>query len=49
MKQMIKDGYKSCGLKAIEQGYNIKIIPSVKKRTFMTSDYSILVDLVEGE
>lgn len=49
MTQLIKDKKKSVGLKAIEEGYNIKIIPSTKKRTFMASDYSMLVDLQEGE
>ena len=49
MTQMVKDKKKSVGLKAIEEGYNIKIIPSIKKRTFMTSNYSMLVDLQDGE
>lgn len=47
--RMKNDGKKSVGLKAIEEGYNIKIIPSVKKRVFMTSDYSCLLELEEGE
>lgn len=49
MAQLKSEGKKSVGLKAIEAGYNIKVIPSVKKRTFMSSDYSCLVDLQEGE
>lgn len=44
-----EDGKKSVGLKAIEEGYNIKIIPSIKKRVFMDSDYSILLTLCDGE
>ena len=47
--QMKSDGKKSVGLKAIEEGYNIKIIPSQKKRVFMDSDYSCLCDLKDGE
>lgn len=43
------DGKKSVGLKAIEEGYNIKVIPSIKKRVFMDSDYSCLLELKDGE
>ena len=38
--KMKADGKKSVGLKAIQEGYNIKIIPSQKKRVFMDSNYS---------
>lgn len=47
--KMKSDGKKSVGLKAIDEGYNIKIIPSIKKRVFMDSDYSCLCNLEEGE
>lgn len=48
--QMKKDEYKSIGLKTIENKlYNIVEIPSKKKRTFMESDYSILLGLKEGD
>lgn len=47
--KMKNDGKKSVGLKAIKEGYNIKIVPSVKKRVFMDSDYSCLCDLEDGE
>lgn len=47
--KLISEGKKSINPKLIDEGYNIKIIPSVKKRIFMTSDYSILVDLQENE
>ena len=47
--EMKEDGKKSVGLKAIEDGYNIIIIPSEKLRTFMQSDYSILMTLKDGE
>lgn len=47
--KMKADGKKSVGLKSIEEGYNIKIIPSIKKRVFMDSDYSCLCDLEDGE
>lgn len=49
IKKMKEDGKKSVGLKAIEEGYNIKIIPSIKKRVFMDSDYSCLCNLKDGE
>ena len=49
MQQMKQDDKKSVGLKAIEEGYNIKIIPSEKKRIFMDSDYSCLMELQDGE
>lgn len=41
LTQMKKDGEKSVGLRNIDN-YNIIKIPSVKKRVFMESDYSIL-------
>lgn len=49
IKQMKEDGKKSVGLKAIDEGYNIKKIPSIKKKIFMDSDYSCLMNLVDGE
>ena len=49
VKKMKEEGKKSVGLKAIEDGYNIKVIPSIKKRIFMDSDYSVLMNLEEGE
>lgn len=49
IKKMKEDGKKSVGIKAVEEGYNIKEIPSVKKRVFMDSDYSCLMNLVDGE
>lgn len=47
--QMKKDGKKSVGVKSIQDGYNIKVIPSEKLRVFMRSDYSILTKLTDGE
>ena len=48
--QMMKDGKKSVGIKALEEKlYNIVEIPSIKKRTFMDSDLSILLNLKDGE
>lgn len=49
IKKLKEDGKKSVGIKAFEEGYNIKIIPSVKKRVFLDSDYSLLNSLQEGE
>ncbi len=49
IRLMKEKGKKSVGIKAIEEGYNIKVIPSVKKKVFMDSDYSCLLNLVDGE
>ena len=46
--QMKNDGEKSVGLRHIGK-YNMIEIPSIKKRVFMDSDYSILKTLKEGE
>ena len=46
---MKQDGKKSVNvLKSQNEGYNIIEIPSVKKRVFMDSDYSVLLTLEEG-
>ena len=47
--KMKKDGKKSVGLKAINDGYNIKILPSEKLRVFLKTDYSSLMQLKDGE
>lgn len=49
IKQMKEDGKKSVGISSIEDGYNIIEIPSIKKRIFMDSDYSVLLTLKDGE
>lgn len=46
--QLKEKGEKSIGVRHLED-YNIKQIPSVKKRVFMDSDYSLLQTLEEGE
>lgn len=46
---MKEKGLKSVGVKALDDGWNIKVIPSEKVRVFMHSDYSVLKDLVDGE
>jgi hypothetical protein len=46
--QLKEDGEKSVGLRHLEK-YRIIEIPSIKKRVFMDSDYSVLKDLQEGE
>ena len=47
--KMKEDGKKSINIKDVDGGvYNIVKIPSVKKRTFMTSDYTVLTELEEG-
>lgn len=47
--QMKQDGKKSVGIKAINEGYRIIEIPSVKKNVFLNSDYSILINLQDGD
>lgn len=48
--QMKKDNKKSVhAVKSIKENYNIKIIPSKKKRVYLDSDYSILLELEDGE
>lgn len=45
MEKMVKDGKKSIGLKMFEdKSYNIIEIPSVKKRVYLDSDYTVLID-----
>lgn len=48
VKQLKEDGEKSIGVRHLED-YNIYTIPSVKKRVFMDSDYSLLLNLKDGE
>lgn len=48
VKQLKEQGEKSIGIRHLED-YNIIEIPSVKKRVFMDSDYTILKFLKEGE
>ena len=44
--QLINDGKKSVNINKIEaEGYRIINIPSIKKRVFLDSDYSILMTL----
>lgn len=48
--QLKKDDKKSVNVKMLEdKSYNIYEIPSVKKKVFLDSDYSILADLKDGE
>lgn len=49
ISKMKADGKKSVGLKALDDGYNIKIIPSEKLKIFCRGDYSILLNLQDGE
>lgn len=46
--QMKNDGEKSVGLRHVDK-YRMIEIPSIKKRVFMDSDYSILKTLNEGD
>ena len=47
ISQMMADGKKSVGIRDLDK-YNIIKIPSIKKRVFMDSDYSILLNMPEG-
>ena len=50
IKKMKEDNKKSVNVnKSIEEGYNIIEVPSTKKRIFCDSDYSVLLDLMDGE
>lgn len=45
-EKIYKDGNKSIQLKMFEKNlYNIIEIPSVKKRVFMDSNYTVLADI----
>lgn len=48
VKQLKEDGEKSIGLRHLGK-YRIIEIPSIKKRVFMDSDYSILTTLEDGD
>jgi hypothetical protein len=48
--KMMSEGKKSVNITTIDtDGYRFIEIPSVKKRVFMTSDYSVLMGTQEGE
>lgn len=50
MEKMVNDGEKSIGLRMLDKSlYNIIVLPSTKLRAFMSTDYSILANLKEGE
>lgn len=48
VKQMKYDGEKSVGIRHLDK-YRIIDVPSIKKRVFMDSDYSVLLSLNEGD
>lgn len=47
ISQMMTDGKKSVGIRDLDK-YNIIKIPSIKKRVFMDSDYSVLLNMPDG-
>lgn len=50
IKYMKENGEKSFGVRHIKENkYNVIKIPSIKKRTFYDSDYSVLFNLKDGE
>ena len=49
IEKMKQDGKKSVNIRTIDaEEYEYITIPSVKKRVFLDSDYSVLLDLPEG-
>lgn len=49
VSKLLEDDIKSINIEKIDrEKYFILDIPSVKKRTFMTSDYNVLLTLEEG-
>ena len=45
-----EDGKKSVNIKMLSTNeYNIKLIPSITKRVFPECDYSVLMELKDGE
>lgn len=48
IKVMKHDGEKSVGIRSLDK-YRMIEIPSIKKRTFLDSDYSILLTLEDGD
>lgn len=47
---LLKDNKKSVNVKMASDGsYNVKIVPSTKRRIFLDCDYSFLKELVDGE
>lgn len=49
VEKMKKEGKKSVGIRSYFDEYNIKLIPSKKKKVFLDADYQVLLDLQEGE
>ena len=50
MEKMVKDGKKSFNIKMLEEKvYNILVLPSVKKRVFLDTDYRPLLTLFKDE
>ena len=49
IEKMLKDGKKSVNIRTIaNDGYDYIDLPSVKKRVFLDTDYSVLCDLPEN-
>ena len=44
VKQLKDEGKKSFNIKDIDKGYKLTIIPTVKRRTFLTADYTKLLE-----
>lgn len=50
IQQMKTDGRKSFNIKDLKDDkYRLVVIPSIKKRVFMDSDYTVLFSLLEGD
>ena len=50
VRRMKQDGKKSVNVnKSIKEGYNIKVIPTTKRRVYVSGDYSLMSELERGE
>lgn len=49
IKQMKEDNLKSFNITKVNDKYRYFEIPSVKKRVFLDSDYSVLMNTMEGD
>lgn len=44
IKQLKDEGKKSFNIKDLDKGYKLTIIPTIKRRTFLTADYTKLLE-----
>lgn len=49
IQKMLNDGKVSCNIKDLNSDYKIIQLPSVKQRIYMSTDYSVLQKLEDGD